>query len=236
MCRRNPSMRPNAGAPAVFWLMISVSLGHLVLSNILTMSHMLRQKRHIHSQWCMWMQKQTEVHPANMATSVQKDAQTEKKMFLMFQQLMHSGNAPRYSLLLMSESTTRSDGWTSCSLYCLKSSSSPPAVALSFHARGRLWWLMQSLLGSFGGKKGSFCWSHSLILQWYEIFTVEQCWKITASELKIETVSHSSMRALQCHSRWIKLMPVCSEHRAAVFQPQLSTWTRLYHSNSLRPG
>lgn len=79
MCRRNPSMRPNAGAPAVFWLMISVSLGHLVLSNILTMSHMLRQKRHIHSQWCMWMQKQTEVHPANMATSVQKDAQTEKK-------------------------------------------------------------------------------------------------------------------------------------------------------------
>lgn len=40
------------------------------------------------------------------------------------------GSALRYSLLLMSKFTTRSDGWTSCSLYCLKPSSAPPAVAL----------------------------------------------------------------------------------------------------------
>lgn len=50
--------------------------------------------------------------------------------------LRQSGNAPRYSLLLMSESTTRSDGWTSCSPYCLKPSSSPPAVALCLHLGG----------------------------------------------------------------------------------------------------
>lgn len=60
-----------------------------------------------------------------------------------------SGNARRYSLLLMSEFTTRSDGWTSCSLYCLKPSSSPPAVALCLHLEaGRLWWLMHSPRGS----------------------------------------------------------------------------------------
>lgn len=60
-----------------------------------------------------------------------------------------SGKARRYSLLLMSEFTTRSDGWTSCSLYCLKLSSSPPAVALCLHLEaGRLWWLMHSPQGS----------------------------------------------------------------------------------------
>lgn len=62
-----------------------------------------------------------------------------------------SGNAGSYSLLLMSESTTRRDGWASCSRYCLKASSSllPPAVApcLSWEA-GRLWWLMHSPQGS----------------------------------------------------------------------------------------
>lgn len=50
--------------------------------------------------------------------------------------LRQSGNTPRYSLLLMSEITTRSDGWTSCSLYCLKPSSSPPAVALCLQLEG----------------------------------------------------------------------------------------------------
>lgn len=62
-----------------------------------------------------------------------------------------SGNAGSYSLLLMSESTTRRDGWASCSRYCLKASSSPllPAVALCLcWEAGRLWWLMHSPRGS----------------------------------------------------------------------------------------
>lgn len=62
-----------------------------------------------------------------------------------------SGNAGSYSLLLMSESTTRRDGWASCSRYCLKASSSlpPPAVALCLRWEARrLWWLMHSPRGS----------------------------------------------------------------------------------------
>lgn len=62
-----------------------------------------------------------------------------------------SGNAGSYSLLLMSESTTRRDGWASCGRYCLKASSSPlpPAVALCLRwEAGRLWWLMHSPRGS----------------------------------------------------------------------------------------
>lgn len=50
--------------------------------------------------------------------------------------LRQSGNAPRCSLLLMSGSTTRSDGWTSRTVYCLKPSPSPPAVAPRLHLGG----------------------------------------------------------------------------------------------------
>lgn len=99
-----------------------------------------------------------------------------------------------------------------------------PSCCTRFSRTGKTMMINAVSTGIFlGGKEGSFCWSHSLILQRYQIFTVEQRWRITASELKI--VSHSSMRALQCRSWWIKLMPVCSEYCDAVFQPQLSTWT-----------
>lgn len=116
--------------------------------------------------------------------------------------LRQSGNAPRYSLLLMSESTTRSDGWTSCSLYCLKPSSSPPAVALCLHLERRLWWLMHSLLGS-RGKNVEFllkCFAHIVVIRSHNIYTAEQRWKIT--KLKIMTVSHSAMCAAQDRLNW----------------------------------
>lgn len=66
--------------------------------------------------------------------------------------LRQSGNAPRYSLLLMSECTTRSDGWTSCSLYCLKPSYSPPAVALCLHLRGETV-MINALSAGISGKE-----------------------------------------------------------------------------------
>lgn len=182
-CRCNLSVKPCPRAPTMFWLIVPVSPGHLGLPVILHITHICPNKRHTvtegmrtfrYTRVCTF-----QVHIAQTWSPAHTKTHKEKMLPVPVASYVKAVHAQtvrqrsRYSLLLMSCSTTRSDGWTYCSLYCLKPSFSPPAVALCLHL-GRETVMINALSAGISGEEKKVllkCFTYIVFIQSCNIHT-----------------------------------------------------------------
>lgn len=163
-CRCKLGMRPRPRAATMFWLIVPVRAGHFIPTCTSAYHPYVPQQTGAHTATPMRVAAHaqrgalsahghTQTHSRGHHKSTQTKTPSSARPHVLQQfMLRQSGSAPRYSLLLMSESTTRSDGWTSCSLYCLKPSSFPPAVALCLHLGGESV-MINALSGGISGRE-----------------------------------------------------------------------------------